>query len=373
MPPVPLLEEVDRALFELAPAVRLLAAVTPVNARAEGQRLYAAYAAGGEASPRWRYAVPPPPPLVGLERLSRLLGGCEGTVVDLYRARIDELILEARMIEAVGTPAFGGLASERFRPRDVDERAADELATRWRAEGPATERGAVRPTDGDDARCLAPRMRRELARLGLTFEVRLVADLASLAATGARAIYVASGRSVTDAVARRTVHHEVHGHALPRARARSSPLRLLGAGTASAHDQQEGLALVLEERARFLAAPRRSELARRHGAVRAMCEGATFVDVVRWLRNECDATPEEAVGVAVRAFRGADGAHPGLGRERIYLPSFVRVRAHLAAHPADEAVLSSGQISIEAVPLLRRFVTSRADTPSRSRRPTPPP
>lgn len=373
MPSVPLLEEVDRALAELAPAVRLLSAVTPANASAEGQRLRSAYAAGSEASPRWRYAVAAEPPLAALDRLSRLLRSCDGAMADLYGARVAELTLEARMIEAVDTPAFGALARERFRARDVDEAAAAQLAARWGAEDVTPERGLVRPTDGDDARCLVPRMRHELARLGLSFEVRVVAGLASLAATGARAIYIASGRAISDTVARRTVLHEVHGHALPRARARSSPLRLLGAGTAGAHDQQEGLALVLEERARFLGPQRRAELARRHGAVSAMQDGATFVDVVRWLRSECGATTDDAVAVAVRAFRGADGVRPGLGRERVYLPNFLRVRAHLAAHPDDEAVLGSGQISIDAVPLLRGFVTSPADTPSPSRRPPPPP
>ena len=371
--PVPLLEEVDRALAELAPTVRLLAAVTPINARAEGLRLRSAFAAGGEALPRWRYATPAAPPLARLERLSRLVGRCDGSLVGLYAARIDELTLETRMIEAVGTPAFGALARERFRGREADEREADQLAGRWGLEVLPPDRGPLRATDGDDARCLLPRMRRELARLGLSFEVRMVADLASLAATGAHAIYVASGRSISDAVARRTVLHEVHGHAVPRARARSSPLRLLGAGTAGAHDQQEGFAIVLEERGRFLGASRRAELARRHGAVRAMQEGATFVDVVRWLCRERGAASDEAVAIALRAFRGADGVHPGLGRERVYLPSFVRVRAHLAAHPDDEAVLASGQVSIDAVPLLRGFVTFRADTPSPSRRPSPPP
>lgn len=372
VPSVPLLEEVDRALAELAPAVRLLAAVTPANARAESQRLRAAFAAGGEALPRWRYAVPPEPPLAGLERLARLVRTCEGRLVGLYGERIAELILEARMIEAVGTPTFGGLARERFRVREADDPAADELAARWRTAAPP-DRGPLRPTDGDDERCLVPRMRRELARHGLSFEVRVVADLASLAATGARAIYVASGRSVSDRVARRTVLHEVHGHAMPRARARGSPLRLLGAGTAGAHDQQEGLALLLEERGRLLDPSRRAELARRHGAVRAMQDGATFVDVARWLSHDCGATTDEAVAVAVRAFRGADGTRPGLGRERVYLPSFLRVRAHLAAHPDDEEILASGQVSLEAVPLLRGFVTSRADRPAPSRRPPPPP
>ena len=66
--------------------------------------------------------------------------------------------------------------------------------------------------------------------------------------------------------------------------------------------------------------------------------------------------------MAERAFRGGDGSSPGLGRERVYLESFVRVRAHLAAHPDDEAVLASGQIALEAIETLRPLTPAKTVT-----------
>jgi hypothetical protein len=44
---------------------------------------------------------------------------------------------------------------------------------------------------------------------------------------------------------------------------------------------------------------------------------------------------------------------PGLGRERVYLESLVRVRAHLEAHPEDEPVLASGQVALDALGAIR--------------------
>lgn len=84
-----------------------------------------------------------------------------------------------------------------------------------------------------------------------------------------------------------------------------------------------------------------------------MLGGGAFDDVATSLVREHGLEPRDAVVVAERAFRGGDGARPGLGRERVYLEAFVRVRAHLAARPADEEVLAAGQVAIDAVGALR--------------------
>jgi hypothetical protein len=67
----------------------------------------------------------------------------------------------------------------------------------------------------------------------------------------------------------------------------------------------------------------------------------------------------EAVIVTERAFRGSDGTFPGLGRERVYLESFLRVGSHLTAHPEDERVLAAGQISVDAAATVRAVVPER--------------
>ncbi len=346
-------------MLEVARRVRILGALTASNASAERAELLREAERGRERAPRWEYGTPPDarPLLRWLTGIERGLRDERGPLVDLHLARARELALEARLMSAAGTDELGALAAERFDAGDPAR--TDTLARAWVAgagDAPPDETATVR-SDAADPRSLLARMRRELADRGLDFAVEVTGDLSALAATGERTIYVARGRDVTDRIARRTVLHEVHAHALPRARAARSPFAIFAAGTARGTDDQEGLALVYEDRAGFLDAARRAELGRRHLAVRAMREGATFVDVVRLLRREHGATPAEAVAVAERAFRGSHGEAPGLGRECVYIPSFLRVRERLARAPADEEVLAAGQVSVDAVDVLA-FVVS---------------
>jgi hypothetical protein len=90
-----------------------------------------------------------------------------------------------------------------------------------------------------------------------------------------------------------------------------------------------------------------------------MGAGASFTDVARSLIHDHGVEVAEAVIVAERVFRGSDGTFPGLGRERVYLDSLLRVRSHLAAHPEDERVLAAGQISVDAAATVRATVLQR--------------
>jgi hypothetical protein len=151
--------------------------------------------------------------------------------------------------------------------------------------------------------------------------------------------------------------HEVEAHVLPRARAARISPRIFQIGTARGTDEQEGLAIAIEERHQMLSPRRKRELAARHLAVLAMDHGASFGECARALVRDHGLCPRDAVLVSERAYRGGDGTRPGLGRERVYLVSYVRVRAHLAERPGDERVLASGQVALDAVDVLRPFVT----------------
>jgi hypothetical protein len=157
------------------------------------------------------------------------------------------------------------------------------------------------------------------------------------------------------------VLHEIEGHARPRTRSLEAESTLFSAGTARGVDDQEGRALLLEARAGLLGPRRRRQLAARHRAVTAMLEGASFADVSKALIDVHGLDASDAVVVAERAFRGGDGERPGLGRERVYLESFVRVRAHLERHPEDEQVLECGQVAVDAVDTLRPFAPKRGE------------
>jgi hypothetical protein len=317
-------------------SVRLIGAATPVNAEAEIERLTAALEAGRPSFPQWVHRPEP-------ARIPDVRGGSE-----LVRARWDELRLEAAMAEAAGTPAFATLAEERFREPKRVSIAADRTARAW-ASLPIDDDGELVRTDSTDPRSLLSQLHAALGQALAPFQVR-VTTLGTLAATGEHTVYVARGRSTTPSAARRIALHEVLGHVLPRVRAtRLDPIFALG--TARGTDEQEGLAVFYEERAGMLDDARRVDLARRHLAARAMRDGADFVEITRAI-VAMRASPRDAITIASRVFRGSNGRFPGLGRESVYITSFSRVRAHLAKHPSDEAILASGQIAIAALPQL---------------------
>lgn len=364
--------EAARLLCALARRVRLVACATPLELGAELSRVGAAWAAGREEAPRFSYAR-----AAGMAELRRELGAAmslyRGPLRELYAGRVRELSIEAAACEVVGTPAFRERARERFPRRDAFDEEADRLAERWAggearrgAQGAAVGEGAQGAAAGEgaqgaagevagegivsddegDPRSLLCAMRRAVGEHRLAVRVIAARRMAPLAATGDGVIYVATGRRLSASEAARTVVHEVIGHALPSERAKRAAVPLFELGTAFGSDDQEGRALLVEERAGLLSAGRRHELALRHLAVRAMEAGAGFVEVVRLLLGR-GAAVADAVRIAARVLRGG-----GLGREGAYLPALLRVRAAFAEAPALEEVLASGRISVDAARIM---------------------
>jgi hypothetical protein len=351
------LSPIERLVERAAREVKILATLAPIDAHRERVKLTDDLRAGRAPVPRWTYAPK------SHDALRRALDAAEQTLATrgttelgaLLLARVRELSLEAALCAAAGTAGVARLARVRFEPADRSVAvAASALCALWLEESRETPVGPFIASDDPDPRSLLSRMQETVGRLRLPFRVVASPSLAPLAAIGERAILVATGRPLTDEDARRTVLHEVEGHARPRSISRSLPCILFHAGTARGIDDQEGRALLLEERAGLLGPRRKRQLAARHRAVEAMMDGASFADVCATLHRELGAV--DAVVIAERAFRGGDGTTPGLGRERVYLEALVRVRSHLRARPEDEPVLASGQVSIESLRTLADFV-----------------
>ncbi len=357
-PPPAWFGQVELVLGRAASEVRILSALTPCDARGERVRLIGELRAGRRATPRWTYT---PRPHDELRRaLDWVQGALERTHLTaleaLYLDRARELSLEAAMCAAAGRPELADLARARFEPHEPAVAcAASSLCAAWLAEPPPPPAEANVASDDPDPTSLLSRMRAAVGRLRLPFSVVASPWLAPLAATGERVILVTTGRLVPEEDTARTVLHEIEGHAQPRARSLRAASAHFRVGTARGIDDQEGRAVVLEERAGLLSPRRRKQLAARHWTVRAMLDGATFEEVASALTATHGLDAAEAVIVAERAFRGSSGCHPGLGRERVYLESLVRVRRHLTAHPHDDAILGSGQVAVDAVETLRPF------------------
>jgi hypothetical protein len=352
---------IERLVAHAAGEVRLLATLTPVNAFEERARLTSDVRAGRAAVPRWTYAPR------DHTTLRHALEAAEGALDRLpaaplaneYRARVRELCLELALCAAAGSREVASIARDRFPADDRFAARASALCDAWLDTEPRSQpEGEPVLSDDPDPRSLLSRMRAAVGEAKLPFAVSAQPSLASLAATGDRVILVATGRRVYTEDTKRTVVHEIEGHAKPRARSLASPISLMRAGTARGVDDQEGRALLLEKRAGFFGSNRKRQLAARHRAVEAMLHGASFADTAMILKDAHGLDAADAVVVAERAFRGSDGTYAGLGRERVYIEGLLRVETHLEGHPDHEWVLEQGQVSIDAAEALRAALPS---------------
>ncbi len=353
---------VERLVAHAAAETRLLATLTPTNAAEERARLTGDLRAGRAPVPCWTYA---PQEHATLRRALEAADGALDRLADaplagLYRARARELCLELALCGAAGRREVAALSRDRFPADDRFAARASALCDKWLEEEPRSrpEGDPVPSDDASDPRSLLALMSAAVGEQRLPFAVSAQASLASLAATGDRVILVARGRPVYPEDARRTVLHEIEGHAKPRACSLASPISLVRAGTARGVDDQEGRALLIEKRSGLLGSGRRRQLAARHRSVEAMLHGASFADTAMILKEAHGLDAADAVVVAERAFRGSDGTFAGLGRERVYIEGLLRVEAHLAERPDDERILEQGQIALDAVEGLRRALAA---------------
>ncbi len=355
--PTPIWERAaGKCLHAAAERARLVGQATPTNLREELTALQDDYRRGCERPPRFRYG---PPVDSGdhrrqLDELAAELDG-QGALAQLYADRARELDLELALCASVGREELWRLARERFasrseRGQETEGQQADQLCQRWLAE-PASEQtnGGILSDDATNPNSLLRRMRQRVGAARLGVRVLASEQLAALAATGPDVIYVAKAVVLSRSDVERTVLHEVDGHAMPRKRATQATLSIFRVGTARGTDEQEGRAILLEERAGWLDGRRRRELALRHLACRTVERQSSFMETVRALRG-WGSPLVDSLRIAARAHRGG-----GLAREIVYLPAFLRVREALRRDPQLDEILGMGRISLPASKVLRAW------------------
>lgn len=350
MPPTPptALERAGSFLATSAAQIGLLARLVPQNLVEERARILAGWRDGVRESPRFCYAPADVESLrIELARFSEHPALGDLPLGEALRERAREIALEAEMVVFRGTKTFARLAEERFSLFTDDLRARSlALAKSWLHRTPHVEIDPVAVDDEKHPRSLVSRLREDVAARRLPFRIEVSPALSALAATGHDAVFVAAGRVADHETTERTLVHEIEGHVLPRVRAASTEHPLFRIGSARGTCDQEGYALCIEERHEYLNARRKRELALRHCIAEDMRSGATFADAVSFAADYGE-TLETAVRLAERAYRGGNGTNAGLGREVVYLASYLRVNEHLARDPGAEHVLHSGQVRCE--------------------------
>lgn len=349
--PRPLTEPLERAAKALLAHERqiaLLDRVRPLNLAAEQARLLAALGSGERFEPAFVYAKPPE--LSETRRqLQALADALDASDLEqrLLAERAAELDLEAALVESLGQPGFAELACRLF-PASDQPQLSRQRATEWLAfEHAHDEQGRLHDSDDrHDPESLWCQIEQRLVREGWPVRIELARGLVSLAAVADGVVRVRAGARLTAARARRIALHEVEGHLRPRQLAQGLG-GAFSAGTARAAEDEEGRAVLLEERAGLLDRGRAQELAWRYVAASSLREGASFADCVQLLL-ERGARPTHAIELSCRVHRGG-----GLGRESIYLNGYLRVSATLALRPELSVVQQNGRVSLAAAaPLL---------------------
>lgn len=340
----------------------------PLEARVRCETWVAAVCRGETRALTFCYR--PPPVLtelraaltwVGTELSAEELSSAPGTaapvspelLAGLYAERAAELELEAALAEHIGTPGFAAVARRRHAPGATAHwRMAEQLARDWARALPAAPSGQeaeplFASDDSGSPHSLLRLISEQIGRLQSPVRVVVVRELASRAATGDGVIYVRAGVRLSARDGLRIARHEIFGHALPRVRARGLALGLGRVGCAGASEEEEGRALLLEQRFGDLGPERRHELGLRHLTALAVADGADAQDCLRLLGG-FGCAPPQAVWFYARCARGSVGAGGGLCRELEYLPAWLRVSAALRAEPALEEWLEQGRWSLHA-------------------------
>jgi hypothetical protein len=331
-----------RQLKQCEARVALLDRVRPLNWQTERQRLIDAAALAQRPAPRFAYA--PAPQLVAERGTLDAIRALDEPQLEctLLAERASELALEAELAESAGSAAFRELASKRF-PLPADHRERHVEAIEWAESRAAGVPPAMLHVSDDrrDPSSLWSLLTRRVREKRLAVRVDVVPDLVSLAAVADEVVRIRPGARLTVDVAARIVLHEVDGHVLPRLAGK----RLGGvflAGSARGNEQEEGRALLLEQRSGLLGLGRRAEIGLRYLAATSVRAAADFWQTFEVLR-EHGASLELAVELSGRVHRGG-----GLGRELSYLTGYAEVRAAFERRPELELFLQSGRISTSA-------------------------
>jgi hypothetical protein len=331
-------------LKQVETAIALLERVRPTNLAAERARLLLAFRTGERPLAQLAHA-----PAVALADLRRALAAIAGALdasdpeQRLLAGRAQELDLEAALAEQVGCSGFRKQAARRF-PLPHDDHALREHAARFIQSSVTEPSGEIALHASDDQRdphSLWSQIARLLSARKLPVRVQADGGLVPLAAVADEVVRVRAGARLSAAVGRRIALHEVEGHLLPRASGKQLGGVFL-AGSAGASEDEEGRAILLEERAGLLDAARRAELGRRYLAAASVRDGAELWDTVELL-GKTGAEAGACIELACRVHRGG-----GLGRELIYLAGYLRVAEALGCEPRLERLLAGGRVSLDA-------------------------
>lgn len=355
----------DRKLAEVASSFDFLLAVSPINTA----QAWEAFRGGRfSEAPTFHYRPLPIDPSTAKRALYAVdIDGVEDPVLEtLFREKQQEIDLQLTMLQTRETPRFRD-ASVMLYGR-VDQRLADQaeavLAALADPRAPADDvEDGPEPVDchevRDAANALVARYRK--AWPGFKADISIRDDVAGLMVSGPR-LMISRQTRMRRARLQPLLQHEVSVHLLTFFTGGQQGLRIFRSGLAGYEGIQEGLGVFAEFAANGLTSARLRLLAARVLAVRAMVDGAGFMETFRLLRDDRAVPARAAWQVCARVFRSG-----GFAKDFIYLRGLLDVLDYVAVgRPLDPFWF--GKIALGHVPIIdelneRGFLTSPSLTP----------
>lgn len=356
---------VDRQLAAVASRFDFLLSVSPINTAAAWE----SFRQGSQdREPVFHYR----PLTVDASKEKRALyaidvDGVEDPVLEtLFREKQQEIDLQLTMLQSRQSARFRD-ASVMLYGR-VDDRLAGQAvavldALKAREPHPVDEEDDPDPVDchavRDAATALVARYRKRLD--DFKADISLRDDVTGLMVSGHRLMISRHTRMR----ARRLdplLQHEVSVHLLTYFTGKQQGLQIFRSGLAGYEGVQEGLGVFAEFAVGGLTGERMRLLAARVVAVRAMIDGAGFLEVWRLLTREHGVSSRMAFHVCARVFRSG-----GLAKDYIYLQGLLDVLDWVAVG-RSLAPFWSGKIAMAHVPVIdelheRGFLQPAAVTP----------
>lgn len=316
--------------------------------------------------PRPRYAVfDPQPTFDAVARARRLIGN--GHPVEAWLLRLSDAIEGgARLLAAIGTPAFFAQSRRLFgAPTDpLPDETSNSLELARSFHLVLDDLAHVDLGAPPEACVLAATLAEEMtAAVRQHFgsdapAVEIVEELSSNALAGARRIRIRRSACFTDRDVAQLIQHEAFVHAGTSLNGLAQKeLPILAAGHAGTTRTQEGLAVFAEFISGSIELDRLRRLADRVVAIQMAIEGADFIDVYRFFLERTGGE-SQAFENARRIFRGGvlEGGAP-FTKDGVYLDGLLRVHSFLRSIVATGRadclrLLFCGKLDIEDMPAL---------------------
>ena len=364
-----LLLRVSARILEAQRPVRVLRALAW---SADVERAF--FAAGASEPPRPAYQIPVPEIAASLETFRGLKGEVTGDngIERFLRDTCDSFATAARMLLAVGTKDFYYHSAELYgRPESLsaDRKTTNlDLARHFARVVDGLAGNTRLPSAIDDEVLTAEEAAPELARrFSASFpdrfiRVEIVDDIASKAAARVDLVQVKRGARFSRRDLLQLEHHEGDVHVATALNGRAQPaVPFVGYPSPRTTGTQEGLAVLTEFLTQSTGVDRLRRLADRTIAIKMAEEGASFLDLYRFLRSG-GYDENSAYDSARRVCRGGlvEGGAP-FTKDVCYLDGLLRVTnflrvALVKGHVEYVRLFFAGKIDSTDVPLFGRLL-----------------